>query len=81
MLTQGTHGKDNPRAAPVILLQVTKAKHMVSKKAAAPCEEKKRKSCRVDRVDKEMRTKLEALQWQIINAFSLRNCKQAEKKV
>lgn len=78
MLTQGAHGKDKPRAAPVILLQVTKAKRMVSKKAAAPCEEKKRKSCSVD---KEMRTKLEALQWQIINAFSLRNCKQAEKKV
>lgn len=78
MLTQGTHRKDNRRAAPVILLQVTKAKHMVSKKAAAPFEGKKKKSCRVD---KEMRTKLEALQWQIINAFSLRNCKQAEKKV
>lgn len=43
MLTEGTHRKDNLRAAPVILLQVTKAKHMVSEKAAAPFEGKKKK--------------------------------------
>lgn len=47
MPTQGSHTR---KAA--VILQVTEGKHMVSKKAISPCEEKK-KSCRVDKETRE----------------------------
>lgn len=72
----GSHTRDCHQNASVILLWVTKAKHIVSEKTVSPCKKKKKK---LQSRQRNKRMKLEVFRWQIINAFSLRNCKQAEK--